>query len=122
LRAYLRDYPEGAYAAEAQVQLASCQRERVEAPGAVDDRRYPRWLVNRSAAHALATEAEARADAQQRGSDDARATCASFGLTDRLVSASVAPVTWDCREVEHRFVCGFEGDQCFYEAEALKYK
>lgn len=26
------------------------------------------------------------------------------------MSASVTPVTWDYLEVEHRFVCGFEGD------------
>jgi hypothetical protein len=115
LRAYLREYPDGAYADEARTRLATCTTERVEAPGAIDDRRYAQWRVNRSPARAFATKAEARADAQKRGSDDAHATCASFGLVDRLVSASIEPPAiespaWDCAEADRRFTCGFEGE------------
>jgi hypothetical protein len=112
LRAYLSSYPTGAYADEARSRLAGCITAPVETPGPIDERRYPQWRVSPSPAHAFPTEDQARADALNRGNDDAGETCASFGLKDTLKSASVEPKTWECadRLHDHNWVCGFWGD------------
>lgn len=110
LRAYLSRYPTGAYAAEAHGRLAACVTVLVEASGPVDERRYARWRVNLSPTHSFPTQEQARIDARSRGNADAREMCASFGLTDRVLSGSVEPETWDCAEYEHGWMCGFTGD------------
>lgn len=110
LRTYLSRFPTGAYAEEARSRLAGCLNAPIETLGPTDEQRYPRWPVVRSPAHVFPSEDQAREDALKRGNEDASATCAAFGLKDRVLSASIEPETWDCDQHEHRFMCGFTGD------------
>lgn len=109
LRAYLRTYPEGAYADEARTGLAGCKTVRVESLGPEKDVPYP-WIVNPLRAHPLPTEDSARREAVDRGNEDARTNCKVHRRTGDLLSAQVEPHKWTCIKLDDGFTCGFEGD------------
>jgi hypothetical protein len=109
LQAYLRSYPRGVYAEEARSRLQGCRSERVETFEPARDRRFP-LTVNARLAHLLPSEAEARADAQARGNEDAAWACQALQGAAEILSAVAEPRRWDCKEYEHRFSCGFDGE------------
>ena len=109
LRAYLRRYPEGAYADEGRARLAGCTIERVETLGPGRDVRFA-LTVSQTRARPLPTEDEARRDAVVRGNRDAADTCEPMRLKADLVSALAEPHEWSCTQLDPGFACGFDGE------------
>ena len=108
LRAYLRDYPQGAHADEARSRLAGCWIEHMETRGAERVIRYE-WPVPRSPPRP--TEAEARREALKRGKQEAETYCKSLGFV-HLLSAQITPHDdgWNCTESDHQHSCRFDGE------------
>lgn len=119
LRAYLRRWPRGAYAVEAQARLAGCRTGEAEAWTA-QDRRLPMYLG--FGAEPRATEAAARADAIERGTRDGQGLCVAFSSGEfRLRSAEPSPKTWRCQGGPGGQSCGFEGEViCRIEARRIE--
>lgn len=119
LREYLRQFPRGAFAEEADRLLAAAgiqTRERwTDAT-----RRLP--LVVRQQLEPLKDEEAARDDALVRGGDEATRLCSVFSDTDefRLLSTVLDAQRWRCVPRGAGVVCGFDGEAvCELEARHL---
>lgn len=109
LRAYLRAYPEGAYADEARARLAGCKLERAEILGPAKEARH-KWAVNPNRAAPLSSEEAARLDALARGYEDARGLCKSYERIGKLLLATPQPRLWSCLPLIGGYACGFDGE------------
>jgi len=108
LRAYLRRWPKGAYADEAQARLAGCRNAEVE-EWAPDERRLPLFVSVGAAPRP--SQAAARQDAVARAGRDAEGLCVAFRSGEyRLKSALPEPKSWRCASAGGGQVCGFEGE------------
>lgn len=118
LRGYLRRWPRGAYAQEAQARLAGCRTGEVET-WAKETRRLPLYVG--FGAQPMASEAAARSDALTRGTRDGQGLCVAFSSGEfRLASAEPLPRTWRCQPGPAGQACGFEGEVvCHIEARRI---
>lgn len=118
LRGYLRRWPRGAYAQEAQARLAGCRTGEVET-WANETRRLPMYVG--FGAQPKPTEAAARADAIARGARDGQGLCVAFSSGEfRLNGAEPVPKTWRCEGGPGGQACGFEGEViCRIEARRI---
>jgi hypothetical protein len=107
LRDYLRSFPKGAFAEEADrmLQAKAVINEESWIP---EEQRLP--LVVPTTLTPLASEKAAREDALARGPDEARLICDGFKQGGyRLVSATADARTWRCFARGSGTVCGFSG-------------
>ena len=118
MRSYLRRWPRGAYATEAQARLAGCRTGEVET-WANESRRLPMYVG--FGALPKPTEAAARADAIERGARDGQGLCVAFTSGEfRLNAAEPVPKTWRCQGGPGGQACGFEGEViCRIEARRI---
>ena len=107
LRGYLKQFPTGAYAAEAHRRLA-----------AVANSTRTSWIresheaaLEVSAGRSFASEDAARADALARAPEDAELACAGYKSTEfsRLKGARPMPRRWNCSRAAQGIRCGFAG-------------
>lgn len=107
LRAYLRRWPRGAYAGEAQARLAGCRAAEVE-EWSPSERRLP---LRVGLGDPTNGEAAARADAIRRGARDAEGLCVAYKAGEyRLTAGQAEPRAWTCATVGGGQTCGFEGE------------
>lgn len=118
LRGYLRRWPRGAYAQEAQARLAGCRTGEVET-WTKDTRRLPMYVG--FGAQPRPTEAAARVDAIERGARDGQGLCVAFSSGEfRLTSAEPVPKAWRCQGGPGGQACGFDGEViCHIEARRI---
>lgn len=118
LRGYLRRWPRGAYAQEAQARLAGCRTGEVET-WAKETRRLPLYVG--FGVQPLPSEAAARSEALTRGTRDGQGLCVAFSSGEfRLASAEPVPKTWRCQPGPAGQACGFEGEVvCHIEARRI---
>jgi hypothetical protein len=118
LRAYLRRFPRGAYAEEAQARLAGCRTGEAEV-WVKEDKRLPLYIG--FSANPSASEAAARADALARGERSGQGLCVAYSTGEfRLAAAQPAPKTWKCEGGPAGRNCGFEGEVvCHVEARRI---
>jgi hypothetical protein len=117
LRAYLRAYPDGAYAAQATARLAACRSEQVESWVPVT---RPLPLFVAPSHSQLRSLAEAETAARQRIQDEARRSCNAFTGEFRVVSGHVDEPSVLCTTSANRITCGFDGTAtCELEARQL---
>jgi hypothetical protein len=107
LRAYLRTYPRGVHADEARSRLQTCSHVRVETLGSEREIRYP---LNEIRMEHLATEQEARDDAQRRANKRAASECESLHHTSMILSTAAEVQYWKCTPLDGRFACGVQGE------------
>jgi hypothetical protein len=107
LRAYLAQFPKGAFAEEAGRRLQAAETIEDES-WTPEEQRLP--LTVRATLAPLATEKAARADALARGPVEARQICEGFEAGEfRLVSATAEAQNWRCSARDSGSVCGFDG-------------
>lgn len=107
LRAYLRRWPRGAYAVEAQARLAGCAAREVET-WTPEIKPLPMYVG--LGPSPKPSEEAARADAMERAARDAQGLCVAYTSGEfRLKSAIPEPVTWNCQAGGAGQTCGFEG-------------
>lgn len=121
LRTYLRRFPRGAYAQEAQARLAGCRTGEVEI-WAREDKRLPMYVG--FSANPSPGEAAARAEALARARRSGEGLCVAYSSEEfRLASAEPAPRTWKCEGGPAGRNCGFEGEViCHVEARRIDVK
>lgn len=106
LRTYLRRYPSGVFAAEAQTRLAGC-RIALHERWTPDVRTQPLII---SAAAGRGSEATARADALARGKQEAAFVCAGYAQGEfRLTASEANAQAWTCAQHAGGVSCGFDG-------------
>lgn len=117
LRAYLEQWPEGVYVADARTRLAACRavpRERW-----VPERRTLPLFVPAGTTVGR-TAGEAQAAALRRGATDAAAACAGFAGEFRVAKSAPIVRDWSCRPRDGGTSCAFDGlAACELEARQL---
>jgi hypothetical protein len=109
LRGYLRSYPSGAYANEAKARLDGCRHDWIETLESEIEVRYP-LVLNPVLAQLSATEAEAQADALQRGAAEAASACEPLRHVAEIIATRAEPHRWDCAADGTQAGCGFTGN------------
>ena len=118
LRGYLRRWPKGAYADEAQARLAGCRTREVET-WVKDQRTLPMYVP--AGTSARPTETAARQQALTAADPDAHRLCVGFSSGEfRLAGAEPKASKWNCTTYAGGKVCGFEGQAvCHVEARRM---
>lgn len=107
LRAYLRRWPRGAYAVEAQARLAGCAAREVES-WKPEVKRLPMYVG--LGPTPSGSEEAARAEAMTRAVRDGQALCVAYTTGEfRLTSVTPEPERWNCQAGGAGQTCGFEG-------------
>jgi len=107
LRAYLRRWPRGAYAQEAQARLAGCAAREVET-WTPETKRLPMYVG--LGPNPSGDETAARAEAMTRAERDGQGLCVAYASGEfRLVSVTPEPEAWNCQSGGAGRTCGFEG-------------
>ncbi|MSV28156.1 MAG: toll/interleukin-1 receptor domain-containing protein [Bryobacterales bacterium] len=108
LKTYLSEFPNGAYAQEAQARLLA---RKVEDKETWKTEQLHRNLVVRSTLEPFAGQAAARSDALARALKEAQRACAGLNQAEyRTLSARAAPTEWRCTERLGGHACGFDGE------------
>jgi len=107
LRAYLRRWPRGAYAQEAQARLAGCAAREVER-WKPEVKRLPIYVG--FGPDPKGDETAARAEAMERAQRDGQGLCVAYTSGEfRLASVTPEPEKWNCQAGGNGQTCGFEG-------------
>lgn len=107
LRDYLRRWPKGAYAEEAQARLAGCAPREVET-WTPETKRLPMYVG--LGPNPSRDETAARAEAMSRAERDGQGLCVAFSSGEfRLASVTPEPERWNCQSGGAGRTCGFEG-------------
>ncbi len=106
LRAYLREYPKGAYIELARTRLAACRAQQVEA-WTPEQRRLPLFVAAPKAA--LPNRADAENLARQRALEEAQVACAAFVGEFRVRAARLEHDKLDCSSRLDGRACSYDG-------------
>ena len=108
-RAYLREYPDGAFAQAAQARLTACRKQKMEQ---WSPRVQTLPLIVPGAFKAASNEAGARALVAPRVAAEAQRTCQPFANSDvhRLRESRASEAGWRCDEGPQGWRCSFDGD------------